>query len=129
MDSEQEFKRRMTEFEAKIDELELRTETGRTAPSARIRALRRLAGETRERHSQILKAGEAGREAVDQLSARLAQLTGAVGDILDTSRKLGDAADNLRLSAKYTQFDQEARQRELRGEGRDHPEDGDGGSC
>ncbi len=100
---EDRFNEAMAEFERQIE----------TLPEDRRPALRTLAEETRRRGAEIRESGEAGRAAAQELMDAIARLSEA------NARLLGKATD-LNLLVKYARFDAEARERELRGEGRDH---------
>jgi len=100
---ENRFNEAMAEFERQIESL----------PEARRPALRTLAEETRRRAAEIRESGAAGRAAA-------MELVQALGRLAEASTKLSDKVTDLGLFAKYAKFDAEARERELRGEGRDH---------
>lgn len=97
------FNEAMAEFERQIESL----------PEDRRPALRTLAEETRRRGAEIREAGDAGRVAAKELVDAIARLS-------DASARLLERATDLDLLVKYARFDAEARERELRGEGRDH---------
>ncbi len=100
---ERSFNEAMAEFKQQIESL----------PEDRRSALRMLAEETRKRAADIKKAGEAGRIAA-------MEFTQALGELTEANAKLIDKATDLNLLTKYAKFDAEARERELRGEGRGH---------
>lgn len=114
------FDNRMAEMEREIESLDI-TDEARAA-------LRQLAEDTRRRHASIKQSADAGREAARRLEKEIGKLLGQLGALREQAGKLEGAAADANLAAKYAEFSREARERELRGEGRDHPEDDNGGS-
>ena len=112
------FEENMSRMEGEIESLDI--------PESEKAKLRRLAQETRTRREAIKEAGAKGLEAAGRLDENLENMRSRLQGVLDTLAKLRSAADDARLAAKMAQFDREARLRELRGEGLDHREIGDG---
>ena len=112
------FEESMSRMEGEIESLDI--------PESEKAKLRRLAQETRTRREAIKDAGTRGQEAAERLGESLASMRSRLQGILDTLTKVKAAAEDARLAAKMAQFDREARERELRGEGLDHREIDDG---
>ena len=114
------FDDRMTELEREIDSLDIADDA--------MAALRQLAEDTRRRHASIKWSADAGLETAMKLEVQVGKLLGQLGLLREQAGRLMTAAEDASLAAKYAEFNREARERELRGEGRDHPEDNNGGS-
>jgi len=114
------FEENMSRMEREIESLDI--------PETEKVELRRLAQETRTRREAIKDAAARGREAAEKLGESLISMRSRLQGILDTLTKLRASSEDARLAAKMAQFDREARERDLRGEGWDHREIGDGES-
>lgn len=106
------FEERMSAMEGEIESLDI--------PPDEKAALRRMAAETRARHAGIRETAGAGREAVRMLDEAVRELLGSVAGMAERAKELEGAAADASLAAKLAQFNREARDRELRGEGRNH---------
>jgi len=110
-----QFEESMAAMEREIESLDI--------PEADKDELRALARDTRARHASIAEAGRAGREAAERLGEHLNRMKSRLEALASGMRRLEDVAADASLAAKMAQFNREARERELRGEGRDHDAD------
>lgn len=108
------FEERMSAMEGEIESLSI--------PPEERDALRRLAAETRARRASIREAAAASREAVGRLDQAVRELLASIARMAERAKELEGAAADASLAAKLALFNREARDRELRGEGRNHDE-------